>query len=633
MKPIKLILSAFGPYAGNTELDFSAFGTSGLFLIAGDTGAGKTALFDAISYALYGEVTGTYRSPEMLRSDFAAPGAETQVSLTFSHRGRIYTVRRRPEQQRAKARGTGLTTAAAFAEFLREPQEPISGAKPVTAAVTALLGIDAKQFAQISMIAQNDFTRLLNASSQDRAEILRQVFGTGAYQRFGAAAQQAAREAGAAAQRGADTLLIYLAGLTAAPDSPQTTALAALQAARDPFCVPQALVLADALEKEDALTARSFAKQLRALDAAVTAKSAAQESARQREDRAARLKSAEQELAAAKVEQTAEAEHFAAVEKHRPELAELAAKLAAIEEKAPQYAALKAAEKQAAQAKAEVEKAQRAWSDAKMRCTDAGQQAAQLAGELIACGEPDAGLAQAQAQSERAAELQRSCDLLLTDARDLARSEADAQARQQQFMALQAQLDSAQIKLADLQRRLNLSRAGLLAAQLREDMPCPVCGAVHHPAPAHLSPSHVTEQQADAFAADVERQRRAAAEASVAAGRTASFCEAKRSALQKKRRRIFCAPGRALCRACRRCPNSPAAGSSPDRTGSPAAGRPAAAGGTYHGAAKTAAPAQSPACPTGRTGKTASGRRGNAYRIADCPCGMRRAACRCSRAV
>ena len=117
MRPLKLTMSAFGPYAGQTTVDFDALGTTGLYLITGDTGAGKTTIFDAIAYALYGEASGETRESSMLRSKYAEPETPTFVELTFANGGERYTVRRNPEYTRPKTRGTGTTVQKADAEL------------------------------------------------------------------------------------------------------------------------------------------------------------------------------------------------------------------------------------------------------------------------------------------------------------------------------------------------------------------------------------------------------------------------------------------------------------------------------------------------------------------------------------
>lgn len=182
MKPIKLIMSAFGPYAGEMPaIEFSQFEEKGLFLISGDTGAGKTTIFDAICFALYGETSGRFRDTKNLRSEYAKESTETYVDFYFTHQGRAYHVWRRPEYERKKQRGNGVTSIKENAIFYSGDSTPIEGKKQVNDAVKKLLHIDEKQFKQIAMIAQGEFWTLLNAKTDDRTKILRTIFQTSGY--------------------------------------------------------------------------------------------------------------------------------------------------------------------------------------------------------------------------------------------------------------------------------------------------------------------------------------------------------------------------------------------------------------------------------------------------------------------
>lgn len=197
MKPLKLTMSAFGPYAGKTEIDFGRLGGQGLFLITGDTGAGKTTIFDAITFALYGEASGEVRESGMFRSKYADEKTRTYVELTFSYQRKVYKVTRNPEYQRPKGRGTGFTLqkAEATLEF-PDARQPVSRAREVTKAVTELIGLDCRQFSQIVMIAQGDFQKLLISGTETRGEIFRQIFHTGLYQELQNRIRDAVKECG-----------------------------------------------------------------------------------------------------------------------------------------------------------------------------------------------------------------------------------------------------------------------------------------------------------------------------------------------------------------------------------------------------------------------------------------------------
>ena len=218
MKPLNLTISAFGPFADKTELSFEKLGERGLFLISGDTGAGKTTLFDAICFALYGEASGSNRGIDSVRSDFALPATKTYVEFTFSHQGKQYRVFRNPAYQRPKLRGEGMTNESADAALYREEngekETLVTGFTPVKNEIERLLGVDAKQFKQICMIAQGEFLKLLYADSTERGAIFRKVFHTDLYADFQKKLKEAEKEKRIDFEDGEKRLLQYLQQMT-----------------------------------------------------------------------------------------------------------------------------------------------------------------------------------------------------------------------------------------------------------------------------------------------------------------------------------------------------------------------------------------------------------------------------------
>ncbi len=563
MKPILLEMSAFGPYAGEgVRVDFSAFGESGLFLITGDTGAGKTTIFDAVSFALYGDVSGTFRKANMLRSDFAAPDVLTCVKLTFSHRGRLYTVTRWPDQNRPKVRGAGLTHSPARAQLVREPDEPVSTERGVTEAITKLLGIDHAQFQQIGMLAQNAFTQLLNTNSTDRAAILRQVFDTSYYNVLGQKLSEMAREANAACKRSNDSLLQYFEGVEAAAESPRREALLALKKAQDPYRMEEGAALVQALAGEDAAAlaeldarldglrgqiaacngeiekarsqkalraqlARAQARQAelalqkepmaarRALlerQAAATRGAKPQYDAAQREQAGrlgleARLRTAAAEKQASEAAaQQAEAENSrCAAQAHA--LESLRARTVTLEAEVRQYAQLAEAEQLALRRRTEADAAKRALDAALRTQEQARAIQEQHAAALAACADAGEQLARTEAAYKDAQAQYTACHNLGRDYARLTETQKELARRQAAYRAAQDAQDARQAEHARKEQACNAARAGLLAQTLTEGVPCPVCGAVHHPAPAPLPADAVTEEAVKQAAAALEAAR------------------------------------------------------------------------------------------------------------------------------
>ena len=320
MRPMTLMLTAFGAYAGSQTVDFEAAGAGGLFLVTGDTGAGKTTLFDGVCYALFGKLTGRVRSEKMIRSDYADDTLETSAQLTFSHRGQVWRIWRRPAQTRRKKRGEGTReiTADALLERLEgETAIPVAeGKEKVDAAVEELLGIQVDQFRQIAMIAQNQFAELLNKSGRDRSAILRQVFATERCDALQTRLKEMASASRAETEKQVDSLRQYLAGLRL-PETeegqmplPEAAELAELLA--DEGCVwrsARVLELAEHICQMDESELAGLDEQIAGLDETIKQSAGLLQSAREAARRQQQLAELEKRLAE---QRAAEPEQLAA---------------------------------------------------------------------------------------------------------------------------------------------------------------------------------------------------------------------------------------------------------------------------------------------------------------------------------
>lgn len=187
MKPIELTLCGWGPYREKQKIDFTGLRSRGLFLITGATGAGKTTVFDAITYALYGSMSGKTREKSSVRSDFADCATPTYVELFMEHEGKQYRIYRNPEYLRPKKRKAGtedMTKEKENAILTLPDGKKIEGSSEVTRRLQELLRLDLTQFKQLSMIAQGEFTRLLTAQSTEKSKIFREIFDTELYDRI-----------------------------------------------------------------------------------------------------------------------------------------------------------------------------------------------------------------------------------------------------------------------------------------------------------------------------------------------------------------------------------------------------------------------------------------------------------------
>ena len=525
MRPLRLTLSAFGPYAAQTTLDLEKLGKGGLYLITGDTGAGKTTLFDAITYALYDHSSSGIREGSMLRCKYADDKTPTFVELEFEVHGVRYTVRRNPEYQRPKARGEGMTTEKADATLTYpDDRPPATKAKDVTAAVQEIIGLDYNQFSQIVLIAQGQFTKLLNASTEERSRIFRKLFRT---QRYAQLQERLQAEAAALnQQRTAQNAKLdsLLGGLQFDPEDPDAEALRALCAQTVP---ETALTLLDALTArqaaalEEASTAlQTTEAQLDTIQQQLGAAAQAQRLAQQLSARQAELATAKPALDAARAE----------ADRHTGDAAQLDALTAQVTQAQSALAAYDALDALCRQQTEARDAARLAAAQAQKRRTQLDSLNADLAAaesQLAALADADTRLLALQNHSAQLAQRGEALAKLEQRLADCQRQAKAAHKAQESYRAAATAQDEARARQNTLERAFLDAQAGLLAESLTEGAPCPVCGSTHHPARALLPHTAPTQAQVEAArqttaAADKQAQTAsAAAQSAVAAANEA----------------------------------------------------------------------------------------------------------------
>ena len=514
MKPIRLTMNAFGPYAGRVELDMERLCSGGLYLICGDTGSGKTMLFDAITYALYGEASGSVRDASMLRSKYADPKEYTYVELEFTLAGERYTVHR--TLGREKEKNGERVLEKSLDAWIRCPDgRVVAKHKDVTAEVCALTGLDRDRFRRTVMIAQGEFRDLLDAKTEDRMVILRNIFGTGLYERFAITAKQLAADE----RKRADVLRQELAGCRMMFDTDGLPELAAaLEGLPD--------VLPPGLEDTVRETIRCSEEEKTTLEQRRDAETAETENARYQLTRAETDAENERRLAAAKEElkraeaMLAEAEiRCAETADYKTEAVRCREKAAAVQSRAGEYEELEQLRLSLANDEREIRECT-AGIDRYEKRIDLMESEIERAGEGIVRAKEEADGAELY-QTERKL-VQEEGRRVNAQLERIARYEAvvpEQEAENAKYRKAAADTARLQAMYAEEERRYLDGLAGVLAAELREGEPCPVCGSREHPSPAGLFGETVTRAGLAKLRAEWDAVSKAAEKFAVSAGR------------------------------------------------------------------------------------------------------------------
>ncbi|CUX27304.1 AAA family ATPase [Clostridium sp. C105KSO13] len=561
MKPLKIVMSAFCPYSDRTELDLTAFGGQGLFLITGDTGAGKTTIFDSIAFALFGEASGSTRTADTLRSDFAEPNAKTYVELTFSHKDKVYSITRNPRYERPKKNGEGMTTENADAVLRLPGGDVITGYRDVTAKVVDILGINYRQFKQIAMIAQGEFLQLLLADSKERGDIFRRVFNTNLYQNAQRLLKNSEREAQKRCENAEHSILQYISSI-ACPDSEQGKELtaemenASIHKGADILSGLQELIaednsLLDNLMKqkeklnheldaqitaitqaqyinqffEELKTAQEKQKTLAAQQDEIADRKKKMQEAEKAlytisplEDKYLREQRDEQELNKniSKLElkiQTQKEEleiartAYQAEKEREPKREELASAIVRLKKLLPQYETAEVLERNLEELAKKQSKVSKELEELLQQKNHFAEQKAKFTQELEQLSDIEVKLSACEQERNRLQDVQTGLLALQDSLSRLCKTQTESGRLKQRFLKTQENYQTINAVYIESETAFFSEQAGLLAESLKDGEPCPVCGSKVHPSKATIGADAPSEAELNELKQKTDKAR------------------------------------------------------------------------------------------------------------------------------
>lgn len=473
MRPIRIEMSAFGPYAGKQTVEMDRLGTSGIYLITGDTGAGKTTIFDAIVFALYGTASSDRRSGDMLRSRYAEPDTPTEVKLVFAYRNKEYEIRRNPTYQRLKLRGEGMTQENASAELRLPGGEILTRTGEVDEKIREILGMTRDQFMQIAMIAQGDFLKLLLAKTEERRKIFSSIFRTGRYARLEERLKQEARQA----RKTYDDLVREIGFEQERARLPEGTDRSGLRdeeylQAIEKFRDEAGIRLEEGEKKQELLRGEldALAAQILAAEEQEKRKKALEETRQQWTKLQAAAEQRKQELEAAR--------------SREPEAKEKEARLHLEQDRLQQYDRLEELKQQ----KTEAEKKQASDEAARKKLEEGRKSLTQQIQDCRQKIKEKEALAGKAAALSGEKERLRSQGAEYNELKTLLEAYEEASEKWSRAAVTYQAACGKEQEFGESYRRQHRAflddQAGILAAELAENQPCPVCGSLHHPSPA-----------------------------------------------------------------------------------------------------------------------------------------------------